>query len=47
MKSASLGIEKHIPVCQDGAWADKSVAENEINMEGLAGVSGWVDIYCD
>lgn len=47
MKTASLGTQTHISFCQEGARTDKSVAGNEINMERVAGVSGWVDIYCD
>lgn len=47
MKTASLGQKKHISFCQEVTRTDKSVAGNEINMEGVAGVSGWADIYCD
>lgn len=38
--------KKHISFCQEVIRTDKSVAGKEINKEGLAGMSGWVDIYC-
>lgn len=48
IKAATLGMKtKETHFVSSGSHPDHSVAGTEINKKGVAGVSGWVDIYCD